>query len=509
MSGDAPSEAQERFRASAFERLVRIEAAWVALTRGQGTAKIEEDIFREILALKGDARVMGMVDVALICQRLEDLLFAARRRRFRVHEDVDAVATMAIQFAWMLLRKKPGPARQGVNLEGFLTQIEQVLSEWLQQSSEAPEFALGPSSRVWLAESTGRLGPSLRARLGLAATTVYLERLRAQGKSRDRLGHAYDMLSRDIAHLEAAPLAPVLEKHAAAARELARELQKLVVVTVDAGDVCVGVETENAIGAAVLHGVRNAVDHGVELAEDRKKRGKSTAGAVRLHATTGDDVVEVVVADDGGGVDLERVRARAVERGLRTEAEAASATHAELLEVLFVPGFSTRKQVGDGFGGGIGLEAARGAAEALGGSVRLESTPGLGTTLKVSIPQRRVRVFVHAFRHPSSSHLFAVEDSWLIDAAAATGDAIDPVKALDLPRESPSLPPSSRGRGLRLRRGDFTCALVAEGTPQHMLALRRCPTPHESPVEIVEIEGREAILLRPDVLVRSPLPGIV
>lgn len=513
MPPDVPTDAQERFRATAFERLVRIEAAWVALTKGQGTTRIEEEIFRDVLALKGDARVIGMVDIALICQRLEDLLFAARRRRFRVHEDVDAVATMAIQFAWLLLRKKPGTGRQGVNLEGFLSQIEQVLAEWLQQSSEAPEFALGPSSRVWLAESTGRLGPSLRARLGLVAATLYLERLRnPTGKSRERLGHAYELLSRDIAHLEAAPLAPLLDKHAATARELARELQKLVVVTVDAGDVCVGVDVEGAVGIAALHGLRNAIDHGIETAEERKKKGKSASGALRVRATAGDEAVEVIVSDDGAGVNFERVRRRAVERGLRTEAEAVAASHPELLELLFVPGFSTRDQVGDGLGGGIGLEASRGAAEAMGGSLRIESTPGLGTTLKVTVPQRRVRMFVHAFRHAESSNLFAVDDSWLIDAGAPGGDAMDLLKLLDLPREPPvsgrgsSVPPP---RALRFKRGEHACAFLVEGNPQHMLALRRCPTPHEAPVEIVEIEGKEAVLLRPDVLLMSQLPGIV
>jgi two-component system chemotaxis sensor kinase CheA len=503
-----PDALVSRFRTVAFEHLERIDAAWIALTSGTATAKSEEQMFRELHTLKGDARVVGFADVAVLCQRLEDLLAAARRRRYRVHDDVDVVVTMAIQFVGMLLRKRGGSARSGIDLDGFLAQIEQVLSEWLRRSSETPDKAV-QSRRHLRVDSPHRMSGSSRARLGVVATTVYLEHLRAPGRSRERLREAWDVLSREIADLEASSIEPMLLRHAATARELATDLGKTIDVVVEAREVHASAEIFDAINVAVLHAVRNAVDHGIEPAAQRERAGKPAVGSIRVRVQQRDDIVDVEVADDGAGVDLVAVRAKAERLGLVPAAELEGRTDDQLTELLFAPGFSTAERVSDLSGRGVGLDAVRAAVAERGGSVRMHSVRGWGSNLKLSVPNRNASIDVHVFRPPGSVIALAIDCGWTIEVAGV--DPPEPRDALELlgvpsrEAEAPGAGPAGpAGVVLSLRRATQRCAFMADGPPWRASALRLCPTPLDAAVEVVMLPSEEALLVRPDVLVGLP-----
>ena len=132
--------------------------------------------------------------------------------------------------------------------------------------------------------------------------------------------------------------------------------------------------------AGFVHVVRNAVDHGLEHAEQRRNSGKSESGTLRFSAFIVDHHFIVELADDGGGIDWERVRIRARERGLPHTLES------DLVEALFADGVSTAESVSDVSGRGVGLSAVREATRALGGSVLIKSTRGQGTTVRFSFP---------------------------------------------------------------------------------------------------------------------------
>jgi CheY-like chemotaxis protein/HPt (histidine-containing phosphotransfer) domain-containing protein len=119
---------------NAGKGLDRIDLAWRALRQDHSNEAAEEELYQAIHSLKSDARVMGFADVQMLCQRLEDLITLARTRRYRVHEDVDIVAEMAVQFLAMLLLRTPGTERGGIDLDGFLKQLERVIAERLEQA---------------------------------------------------------------------------------------------------------------------------------------------------------------------------------------------------------------------------------------------------------------------------------------------------------------------------------------------------------------------------------------
>jgi two-component system, chemotaxis family, sensor kinase CheA len=136
----------------------------------------------------------------------------------------------------------------------------------------------------------------------------------------------------------------------------------------------------------LVHAVRNAIDHGIEPAAERATAGKRDQGLLVALASKVAGGVRVVLADDGRGVDVERVRARAVELGLLDAAAAARASTAEILDCLFAPGFSTARAVTELSGRGVGLDVVRAAAGDLGGRVELQSVAGRGCRLVIEIP---------------------------------------------------------------------------------------------------------------------------
>ncbi len=141
-----------------------------------------------------------------------------------------------------------------------------------------------------------------------------------------------------------------------------------------------------AIKDPLTHAVRNAVDHGIESAADRVLAGKPAEGCVRLKAFHQSGSVVIEVADDGAGIPMERVLAKAIERNLVTPEQAAGMSEREALQLIFLPGFSTAAAVTTVSGRGVGMDVVRANVEKVGGSVEVESRRGEGTTLRLRVP---------------------------------------------------------------------------------------------------------------------------
>jgi two-component system chemotaxis sensor kinase CheA len=141
-----------------------------------------------------------------------------------------------------------------------------------------------------------------------------------------------------------------------------------------------------AIKDPLTHAVRNAVDHGIESPTDRVLAGKPAEGCVRLKAFHQSGSVVIEVADDGAGIPMERVREKAIERNLVTTEQAAGMSEREVLQLIFLPGFSTAAAVTTVSGRGVGMDVVRANVEKVGGSVEIESRRGEGTTLRLRVP---------------------------------------------------------------------------------------------------------------------------
>lgn len=172
-------------------------------------------------------------------------------------------------------------------------------------------------------------------------------------------------------------------------RDVARELRKKTRFRVEGREVLVDRDILERAEAPLNHLLRNALDHGLEVPEARAAAGKPVDGLLYLSARHRGGMLEVVVEDDGRGVDPERVRTRVVERGMIGADIAGSLSKAELFEFLFLPGFSTRDQVTQLSGRGVGLDVVQRFAQEMGGSVRVESEVGKGTRFVLVLPITR------------------------------------------------------------------------------------------------------------------------
>ena len=169
-------------------------------------------------------------------------------------------------------------------------------------------------------------------------------------------------------------------------RDLARMLGKQVRLEIEGERTPVDRDILARLDAPLNHLLRNAMDHGVEAPDRRRATGKSASASLRLQARHQGGMLEVRVIDDGSGIDPERIRAKVIERRLQSEAVARDLGRAELLEFLFLPGFSTANAVTEVSGRGVGLDVVHQTLHDLGGSVRIESEPGAGTAFVLRLP---------------------------------------------------------------------------------------------------------------------------
>jgi two-component system chemotaxis sensor kinase CheA len=260
------------------------------------------------------------------------------------------------------------------------------------------------------------------------------------------------------------PLAQLFDKLAVAVRQLAREQDKQVQLSLRGAETEVDKLIAEEIADPLMHLVRNAIDHGIEDHTRRAAAGKPPVAKLSVEAHQKGGQVVIDVADDGSGIDPASIGRVAVERGLLTAEEAASMSPEELLDAVFLPGLSTRPLVSDVSGRGVGLDVVRSNVQRLGGTVQVTSKIGGGTTFTITLPITlaiiRALVFVVRGRMMSIPLSTVAEVTQLRDGGLRT---IDGREVLDL--RGATLPLVRLGDLLRLSRPN------ADSPEQHVIVL--------------------------------------
>lgn len=204
-----------------------------------------------------------------------------------------------------------------------------------------------------------------------------------------RLVRAAEAQLEEMLALQLQPLRGSLRALARYARELGRSLEREVEVELAGEETRLDRRIAREIEEALLHLVRNAVDHGIEAPRLREARGKARAGRLQLLAFAEGSRVRLVIADDGDGIDPESVLRQAIQSGVVDAAGAAGLGKDEILRLVLAPGFSTRQKVSEVSGRGMGLDVVAAAVGRVGGEVFLASEPGRGTTVTLEVPLAR------------------------------------------------------------------------------------------------------------------------
>ena len=260
-----------------------------------------------------------------------------------------------------------------------------------QPAAEAPPVPAGPS----VADATVRVDVDLLASiLDLVGELVLARNELRSVETEDpsvlsvsqRINTVTNALQEAAVKTRMQPVEHLFSRFPRTVRDLAKACGKEVVFTIDGGDTELDRTLIESMRDPLTHLIRNAVDHGIEEPAAREAAGKPRSGRLSLRAFNESGRVTIELADDGAGIAVDRVREKAIARGLVAVADADALPDSEILQYIFEPGFSTAREVTSVSGRGVGMDVVRTNIEAIGGTVDIQSQPGLGTTVRVHVP---------------------------------------------------------------------------------------------------------------------------
>jgi chemotaxis protein histidine kinase CheA len=416
-----------KFVEEARDRLKSLGNLLVRLEEQPQSPPIINDIFREAHSLKGSAQMLGFTDISEIAHQLEELFIAAKKdvrvvdaRAFDlVFRSLDLITTRVEELAQGRPVTTPeaapsaaaaagrdgGPKRKkGQSLRVAIEKLDSLTHlapEMVIQSLKATErhaelrrieFSV---ARLRDRVREARLAPPTRnrtAELGdyADALDAITRRMRALVTSvsddQAKLTLITEELRQHVIDLTMLPVSTVFDTFPRAVRDLSRSFAKEVELTMTGGSTELEKRVIEKMADPLVHLVRNAIDHGLEPPEERVKAGKPAAGVLTIAAEQHGNRVHITVRDDGRGIDPHVIRAAAVRKGLGSEKDVAQWTDERLFNLIFEPGFSTRTEVTDVSGRGVGMDVVRVVADGLGGFVRVQSDPGRGTSVVLDLP---------------------------------------------------------------------------------------------------------------------------
>jgi two-component system chemotaxis sensor kinase CheA len=281
------------------------------------------------------------------------------------------------------------------------------------------------------------------------------------------------------------PVGKVFSRFPKLARDVARGLGKQVEVTLIGQDTDLDKNLVEALADPLVHMVRNSVDHGIEMPDVRVARGKPAAGQLKLEARQEGDHIRITVRDDGGGIDPERVRTKVVEKKLMDAASAERLSHEECLQLIFLPGFSTKDQVSDLSGRGVGMDVVKQRIQSLNGTAVIESHPGQGSAVHLRVPL--TLAILPALMIDAGERQFALPLAMVADVFALDRDAVRKVghwPVIPLKRENLRLIDLEVWAGAADTTGTRHVVVVMLGEERYGLIVR-------------QVRGREEVVIKP------------
>lgn len=440
MSADG-YDARADFLVEAREILDRLGEQVVALEQDPGDRPTLDAVFRGFHTIKGGAGFLDLPPMVQLCHAFEDRIDAARSGTC----DLDAAAFDGAQRAVDILLEMMDALGRGEDLDdvdpALLRQVRGADTPAAPAAAAAFEMpdnlddldfdalldslhgegaipgappppkplptptrpaaakppALEKSAPAAEAEHTVRVDVrrldalvNLVGELVLARNRLKTLRPDLHDENLDRAVTALDTVT---ARLQGAvmsarmqPVSRVFTRFPKLARDVARQLDKQVELVVEGGDTELDRNLVEALADPLVHLVRNAIDHGIEMPAVRRAVGKPEQGRVRLAAQQEGDHVAIEVSDDGAGIDAEAIRRSAIRKGLIDSETAGRLSEDESLSLLFLPGFSTRAEVSDLSGRGVGMDVVQSKIRELSGQVQIQSELGRGSRFVIRVP---------------------------------------------------------------------------------------------------------------------------
>jgi two-component system chemotaxis sensor kinase CheA len=226
------------------------------------------------------------------------------------------------------------------------------------------------------------------------------------------------------------PIRKVLAKFPRMVRDLSQKLTKQVRLELQGEETELDKSVADEVGDPLVHIVRNAIDHGIELPAERQASGKAMEGLVRIAASQEGNSIVIRIQDDGRGLQVDRIKAKALSRGIVSEAELASMDSRDILNMVFLPGFSTAEKVTDVSGRGVGMDVVRTNIRRINGSVEIDSQVGKGSIITIKLPL--TIAIIQALLVEVQAATFAIPLGSVIEAVKITKDDVKTINGREV-----------------------------------------------------------------------------
>jgi chemotaxis protein histidine kinase CheA/ActR/RegA family two-component response regulator len=542
------------FAAESRDEVEVISSGLVALesdAAGAIGAGRTDEMMRAAHSLKGGARAVELESVDRLAHALEGLLKAAGDRGAFDGETVDLAYRALDGIEGIIAAATGGPPAE-VNVTGLTDELQTAITglpgERPAPTEPSPRSAApapapapealpeptGPSPlgqpdatvRVRVSKLDGLMAAVREleaARVGVEhATGILTERAEADDlKAREydvRAGNIRETTAAPLTRLERAarevagevseartvPLSLAFDPLPRTVRDLGRDLGREVELTTSGGEVDVDRAVMEVLRPALVHVIRNAIDHGIESPAARAAGGKDEKGRVTVTGRTSAGLLEIEVADDGAGIDADAIRRSAISRELITAEEADALPYAELIEFVTRPGFSTRDKVTEISGRGVGLDAVNEGLGSIQGTLGITSIPGSGSKVTMTVPLAIAATEVIVAELGGLPIGISLSDAARIVALEGPSDEAIEVDGAPVPFCSDTTLEALAPHG----RGEATCAIAVEvGGRRIALPVERLRTvqrlstmPLPEPLPRVSLIRSAAILPDGDVL---------
>jgi two-component system chemotaxis sensor kinase CheA len=401
----------KEFIAESQEGLERMEICLTDLEKRPNELELVAEIFRIAHTIKGTTGFLGFGRLENLAHKGENLLGALRDKKIPVtRERIDGLLKLMDGFREILHlietmgtegERSTDDDRDLIALMAKLKAEGEAKSEndgataAEAEAVELPASVAAAASGSSLQDKTLRIDVEVLNRMMNLVGELVLTRnqiLRCTPAAENfpilarRLDSVTAELRETVMRARMQPVGHLFSKFPRMVRDLGMTCGRRVRVEFEGQDTGLDKSLLEAVRGPLTHAVRNAVDHGVEPPQQRVKLGKPIEGTIRLRAFHQNGSVVIEVIDDGAGISTEKILAKATERGLLTAEQAAAMSQREALQMIFLAGFSTAKEVTSVSGRGVGMDVVRADVEKVGGSVELESKVGSGTTVRMRVP---------------------------------------------------------------------------------------------------------------------------
>ncbi len=422
----------KEFLIESNENLTRLDQEIVELESHPQNGELIASIFRTIHTIKGTCGFLGFDVLAEISHAAESILSQVRDKKRRASSQLIDVILQAVDAIKQILQTIEDTGHEGENRYSDLTARLQLFAE-LSANAEAETAVVQPKppvespkmnipaevpgsgsgvempafnateptpekpSNTAVSDSTIRVDVALLDKLMNLVGELVLTRnqiLQHSGSmanssftsTSQRLNLITSELQESVMKTRMQPIGIVWNKFPRVVRDLASSFGKQITLTMDGAETELDKTIIEAIKDPLTHIVRNSCDHGIERPEDRLRKGKTAGGKLALRSFHEGGYVNIEIADDGAGLNPEKIKTKAVQKNLISPDQAARMSDREAIQAIFLPGFSTAEQVSNISGRGVGMDVVKTNIEKIGGVVDLISGNGPGTTVKIKIP---------------------------------------------------------------------------------------------------------------------------